>query len=97
MVFVATDDVAENVRRVALRGLDGGHSASEPRLREIYRKSLANLPLAITVFDEVVLFDASAFDQRPQLVARCTGARDVFRVASLPRWCAQVLERLREP
>jgi predicted ABC-type ATPase len=35
MVFVATDNVQDNVRRVALRGLDGGHSAPAERIVEI--------------------------------------------------------------
>jgi predicted ABC-type ATPase len=87
MVFVATDDVEENVLRVTRRGLDGGHSAPAPQIREIYRLSLANLPDAIRTFDEVILYDCTAFVQPPRVVARFIGGGLVARSPSLPRWC----------
>jgi predicted ABC-type ATPase len=87
MVFVATDNVHENVSRVARRGHYGGHSAPEPRIREIYQLSLANLPDAIPVFDDVFLYDSSAFDQVPRLVVRFVNGKVTSRNAPLPRWC----------
>lgn len=87
MVFVATDNVDENIARITHRGLDGGHSAPASRIREIYEMSLANLPHAIRVFDEVALYDSSAFGQLPPLVAWLVGGKLVLRSASLPRWC----------
>jgi len=87
MVFVATDNVEENVFRVARRGHHGGHSAPQQRIREIYQLSLANLPDAIDVFDDVFLYDSSAFDQPPRLGARFVNGRLVSPRASLPRWC----------
>jgi predicted ABC-type ATPase len=68
MIFVATDDVQKNVRRVVLRGLDGGHSAPVERIVEIYQRSLENLTRALAVFDEVALYDSSAHDKQPRLV-----------------------------
>jgi predicted ABC-type ATPase len=65
MIFVATGNVQENVHRVVLRGLDGGHSAPAERIVEIYQRSLANLPRAIAVFDEVAIYDR----QRPRQTA----------------------------
>lgn len=88
MVFVATNNVEENILRVARRGSEGGHSAPASRLREIYEMSLANLPEAIQVFDQVLLYDSSAFDQPPRLVARLVGGKLVLRSGSLPRWCS---------
>jgi len=35
MVFVATDDVHDNIQRIVRRALDGGHSAPASRIREI--------------------------------------------------------------
>lgn len=87
MVFIATDNVEENIARVARRGLVGGHSAPASRIREIYEMSLTNLPDAIQVFDEVLLYDSSAFGEHPRLIARFAGGKLVLRSASLPRWC----------
>jgi len=87
MVFVATDDVDENVLRVARRSHDGGHSAPEARIREIYQLSLENLPGAIEVFDHVTLHDSSAFGQLPRLVVKIVNGKVVSRSTPLPRWC----------
>lgn len=87
MVFIATDQVDENVLRVARRALCGGHSAPGSKIREIYQLSLANLPEAIRAFDEVFLYDSSAFDQPPRLVARFLNGQVASRGTPLPRWC----------
>ena len=87
MAFVATNNVDENILRVARRGVNGGHSAPEQRLREIYQLSLENLPGAIQVFDEVSLYDSSVFDQPPRLVAQFLNGKVVSRSTPLPRWC----------
>lgn len=87
MVFVATDNVDENVFRVARRGIDGGHSAPESRIREIYRLSLANLFDAIQVFDEVTLHDSSVFGQPPRPCARFVNGTLAALQAPLPCWC----------
>ena len=91
MLFVATDDVDENVLRVARRGHSGGHSAPEPRIREIYQLSLANLPDAIQGFDEVVLFDSSVIDQLPRLIAEFVDGKVASVNKPLPRWCESLL------
>lgn len=93
-VFIATDSVDENVARVARRGHLGGHSAPEARLREIYQLSLANLPVAIQVFDEVFLYDSSALDRAPSRVAKVVNGRVVWRTPPLPRWCEAALRGL---
>ena len=91
MVFVATDLVDENVQRVARRVLDGGHGAPEARIREIYDLSLANLPRAVEVFDEVLLFDSSVFDEAPRLVVRFVGGTAVANFPPMPAWCVVAL------
>jgi predicted ABC-type ATPase len=88
MIFVATDDVRTNVFRVVRRGLDGGHSAPAERIVEIYQQSLANLPRALAVFDEVVLYDSSAHDQLPRLVRVYHHQRVTFDEPPIPRWLA---------
>jgi predicted ABC-type ATPase len=93
MLFVATDDVDENVLRVARRGHCGGHSAPESRIREIYQLSLVNLSDAIQVFDEVALYDSSVIDEPPRLVAEFVNAKVKSPNEPLPRWCESVVRR----
>ena len=86
MIFVATDAVDENVSRVARRGLDGGHCAPESQIREIYNLSLSNLPRAIDVFDEVLIFDSTVFDAAPRLVACYESGIAIIRSPPWPAW-----------
>jgi predicted ABC-type ATPase len=88
MIFVATDDVRTNVLRVVRRALDGGHSAPAERIADIYQQSLANLPRALAVFDEVVLYDSSAHNQLPRLVRVYHNQRITFDEPPIPRWLA---------
>lgn len=91
MIFVATEDVQENVRRVARRGVRGGHSAPVARIVEIYQRSLANLRRAIAVFDEVALYDSSAHDTPPRLTRVYNKQRIVFDEPPVPSWLAAVV------
>lgn len=93
MIFVATSDALENVMRVVRRGLDGGHSAPEARVIEIYRRSLVNLGRALAVFDELALYDNSALDRSPRLVRVYAGQEIVFDEPPLPHWLVSVLDR----
>ena len=86
MIFVATDAVDENVSRVARRGLDDGHCAPESQIREIYNLSLSNLPRAIDVFDEVLIFDSTVFDAAPRLVACYESGIAIIRSPPWPAW-----------
>jgi predicted ABC-type ATPase len=86
MIFVATDDVHDNVLRVARRALDGGHSAPAARILEIYEHSLRNLASALDVFDEVVLYDNTAHDRPPRLVRIYVDRRLVFDEPPPPQW-----------
>jgi predicted ABC-type ATPase len=86
MIFVATDSAQENVHRVVRRGLDGGHSAPPERIVEIYQRSLANLPRALAVFDEIALYDSSNYNAAPRLVRVYHRQRITFEEAPVPRW-----------
>jgi predicted ABC-type ATPase len=94
MIYIATDDIAENVERVKRRALLGGHSAPEERLREIYSRSLEHIREAVTLFDEVVLYDSTKFNAPPELVAMFAAGALVQRAEALPRWCADALAEL---
>jgi predicted ABC-type ATPase len=68
MTFVALSDVLQNIERVSARADAGGHSASYSRLREVHKKSLANLPRALGEFDGVDVYDNSEPGEQPRLV-----------------------------
>lgn len=91
MIYVATDDVQDNVLRVVRRGLDGGHSAPADRIIEIYLHSLANLARALAAFDEVALYDSSAHDRPPRLVRVYEARRITFDEPPAPAWLASAL------
>ena len=92
MIFVATDNVQDNVHRVALRGLDGGHSAPAERIIEIYRRSLANLRRALAVFHEVAIYDSSVEDTPPRLVRTYNEQRLTFDEQPTPAWLVAAVE-----
>jgi predicted ABC-type ATPase len=91
LVYVGTSDASINVERVRIRGLMGGHSAPPSQIREIYAASLANLRLAVEVFDDVHVYDNSAFGVVPAAAsARVVGG--VARIATdAPAWVAQAV------
>lgn len=86
LVYLSTDDVEQNIQRVARRALAGGHSAPVERLREIFRSSLANLPAALPVFDEVFLYDSSAHATQPRLVRTYLRGTVAGDFPPSPRW-----------
>lgn len=92
LVYVATSDVELNVERVALRALDGGHSAPPEQLRAIYTTSLANLPSAIDTFDLVHCYDGTG--RRPVLIAEFHDGACVRLEPAPPAWLQPVLRRL---
>ncbi len=88
LIYVATSDVEINIERVALRALDGGHSAPAKQLREIYARSLDNLPLAIATFDLVHVYDSSG--ARPMFVAEFDHGTCIHLEDDPPEWLRRV-------
>lgn len=61
MYFVTCPNVEENIRRVKYRARAGGHSAPEVEIRQTYEASLLNLREAVTVFEQVYIFESGPF------------------------------------
>lgn len=59
LIFIGIDDVNLNIRRVAERVRNGGHNVPEEDIRRRYERSLANLPIALKLTDNAILFDNS--------------------------------------
>lgn len=65
--FVATDNPSINRGRVANRVVHGGHDVPADRIVNRYYRSIANLPAAIAVADQGLVFDNSS-DANPMVV-----------------------------
>lgn len=92
MRFVATDSIAENVSRVLQRAQAGGHGASEREIRAIHQASVANLTMAIDVFERVRIYDSTTRWAPPKLVAVARDAQ-VVRHGAGPAWLDDALGR----
>src|SRR5260221_651629 len=97
MNYLAAGPVEEHIRRVKNRAALGGHSASERKLREIYRLSMKHL---LTAFEEkqnqyldlLRVLDNSERTGDPRLVLSMF--RGVPRIVSpeIPAWLESALE-----
>jgi predicted ABC-type ATPase len=90
--FVATQSVDLNVRRVQQRVALGGHNVPNDKIRERYPRTLALLPAAIALADEVVLFDNSF--GKPAVIRpffRRSGARVTLQ-PPVPNWARPAIK-----
>jgi predicted ABC-type ATPase len=62
LVYIGTGSVEVNLARIKNRVLGGGHDVPEDDVRRRYKRSFANLPLAIKRADHAILFDNSTED-----------------------------------
>jgi predicted ABC-type ATPase len=59
LVYVATDDVEINLRRIERRVIGGLHDVPETDVRRRYTRSLLNLEIAVRIADFAIVFDNS--------------------------------------
>lgn len=95
LYFIATDDPAININRVANRVIDGGHGVPEDKIVERYWRTLALLPEAIQSSNRAYLFDNSG-DRAILEVEITDGEEAEFKSDSLHGWCVTALEALAE-
>lgn len=88
LIFVATDNVEENIARVAARGALGGHAAPSAELRDIYQKSLANLASCREPFDAIDVFDTSLRWEPPRHVGSLRDGT-IRLIEPVPAWLPQ--------
>jgi predicted ABC-type ATPase len=89
LLYLGTRDLAINLERIRRRGLAGGHSAPEETIRSIARRSLANLSMALTVFESAVVFDNS--DAAPRPVIETSAGKLLREHPPVPDWVRQAL------
>jgi predicted ABC-type ATPase len=68
LVYVGTGSVEINMERIRARVLKGGHDIPEADQRRRFPRSLANLPAALQLAHEVILYDNSS-PEGPRRVA----------------------------
>ncbi len=88
--FVATDSIAENIRRIVQRAQAGGHGASERELRAIHLASLANLESVVLAFEHASIYDSTTRWAPPRLVAFARNG-ELVRHGVTPAWLATAL------
>lgn len=62
LIYIGTEAVEINLARIRNRVLAGGHDVPEPDVRRRYKRSLANLAIAIRHANHTILFDNSTDD-----------------------------------
>jgi len=91
MTYIALEDVAQNLERVSARADAGGHSAPESKLRDIHRKSLANLAVALAEIDSVQVYDNSRPSREPELVMETESGCVTYLAEKTPEWLDKAL------
>lgn len=88
--YVCVDSPDQSLDRIRNRVALGGHDVPEPDVRRRFRRSLENLPGAMTRADEVVLYDNTDPDLPHREIA--IFAADTWWTAEiLPDWAATAL------
>lgn len=88
LVYIGTENVEINLARIRNRVLAGGHDVPEDDVRRRYKRSLANLPVAIKRADHTILFDNSA-ESGYRLIVILSSTENEWLEAP-PAWAAAV-------
>jgi predicted ABC-type ATPase len=95
--YVCVNNVSTSIKRVTQRAYQGGHSGSEDTILDIRSRSLGNLS---RVFDEMGktidlldIFDNSALNERPRIIASIQGREIAFLDSKIPPWLEHALEQ----
>jgi predicted ABC-type ATPase len=92
LVFVCLSDVYLNLDRVEQRAATGGHDVPTDKVIARYSRSIANGAAALSLADEVWLYDNSAYRKPHRLVARATAGVVTVTVEPPPNWLTRLLE-----
>ena len=60
LIYIGTESVEINLKRIAYRVRNGGHSVPPEDVRRRYIRSFRHLPIALEKSDHAILFDNSA-------------------------------------
>lgn len=96
VIFVATNDPAINIERVALRVADGGHPVPPDRIRARHARSIALAPSAIALAGHVYIYDNTAWGvaAQQQLQAVLSGTLMQAVVEQPSPWVRELIEKV---
>jgi predicted ABC-type ATPase len=96
--FVATDDPAVNVQRVALRVAAGGHDVPSNKIHARHARTLALAPAALSHADDALVFDNSRRGAAGGLAlqAKLQGGRLELLTTRPARWVATLAREVND-
>jgi predicted ABC-type ATPase len=92
LVYVCLDNPERSIQRVRERVAQGGHDVPDSDIRRRYNRSLLNLPAALRLVHQAVVYDNS--EAEPRKVLETQVGNVVWRTNSEPAWVARVLEAI---
>jgi predicted ABC-type ATPase len=96
LLYVGLDDPDECLRRIARRVREGGHTVPEDAVRRRVKRSIENLPHALTYADRAIVYDNGPASEPYREAVIIEG--DSIRKSSAPTWACRAVaefERLR--
>ena len=75
-----------SVRRVAERVKEGGHPVPEEKIRDRYERNQTLIRQGVSLADQAMIYDSSALNQSPTLLARVRAGRFTPVIEAPPDW-----------
>ncbi|MBF0160308.1 MAG: zeta toxin family protein [Magnetococcales bacterium] len=95
LFFVCTDDPGINVKRVALRVMEGGHDVPIAKIITRYTRSLANCLTVVQLADRAYLYDNSVEGKPARLLFRTDKGLLVKSYSMINPWALEILRDVR--
>ncbi|MCE0523286.1 MAG: zeta toxin family protein [Methylacidiphilales bacterium] len=96
LFFICTGDPAINIRRIARRQEEGGHTVPTEKILSRYSKSIANCAIAVELVDRAYIYDNSVDNADPALLFRTeNGALKKVCRQPVNDWAKPIFEKAR--
>jgi predicted ABC-type ATPase len=92
LVYVCLDNPERSIQRVRERVAQGGHDVPDADIRRRYNRSLLNLPAALRLVHQAVVYENS--EAEPRKVLETQAGTVVWRAHSEPAWVMRVHEMI---
>jgi predicted ABC-type ATPase len=92
LLFIGINNVNTNIERVADRVATGGHNVPEEDIRRRYERSMANLPIAVGLANNITIFDNST-SLKYQAKLTIENAKITQQAENLPKWLTDAISQ----